>query len=224
MFFALEQVQLTTRRCCVEANTLQFAWHTLRHMWSNELTRGQRHKFVCGAPIVRPLYVIGASLANIIHRPLDAKTRKDQWRMFRRESIACGRVLACEAARAGRHIITHVASSLDAAADRLDSCDMRNVAHASPRSNPSDLSDVRTLVKDVRSAFLSGFDGAWQACVGAITSCSPYKLAKAAPVAILRPAAGASRGVALILIGIEEASTTRRRKPTGIHDVTPQAF
>mmetsp|Transcript_27288 Transcript_27288/g.84146 ORF Transcript_27288/g.84146 Transcript_27288/m.84146 type:complete len:1233 (-) Transcript_27288:161-3859(-) len=206
--FAIERVQVTTRRCRVAANTPALAWSMVRDRWSNELSREQIHKFVFGASILRPLHEVGTSIVNTIQRPLQAGMCKDQWRVLTHESTKCGRVFTYETARMGRRLITHVAVMLEAtsnmiegrAANRLDIC---------PR--PLDLSNphqdrTRACIEEVRSALCRGLDGAYDAGLKAISSPSLSNFAKAAPLAILRPAVGAVCSVSMILLRIEQAA------------------
>jgi len=206
--FALEQVQVTTRRCRVVAKTPTLAWQTLRHLWSNELSKEQMHKFVSGTSVVRPLYAMGTSLARIIHRPLEARTSKDKWRTFKRESVACGKIFTCEAARASRCLVTRVAFVLQSTADLLDgNCKRSRPCHNIRWSGSACLNLKHQSITEVASnAICHGLEDARSTIVEAFIHPSPSKFSRAMPAAILHPIAGASRGVATILLGIEQGA------------------
>lgn len=167
------------------------------------------HKFVSGASVVRPLYAISTSLAKAIQRPLEARTSKDKWRTFKRESVACGKVFTCESVRASRCLVKRVAFVLEATADMLDGNSNRNRPCNTLRwSGSARLNFVRQGMTQVASsAFRQGLDDARNTIIGALIHPSPSKVSRAMPAAILRPIAGASRGVAMILLGIEQRVT-----------------
>lgn len=207
--FSLERVQVTTRRCRIVSKTLKLAWNHLWRLWSSELSEEQMHKFICGASVVRPLHAVGASIANMIHRPLEANTGKGQWRSLRRELTKCGRVLVCESARVSRRLVTGLAVALDATATNIGGRDKDS------RASPSTgviigRGDVRGRLEDARGAICQGLGGAHNACAAAIERPSLSTLASVAPVAILCPAAGMAQGIAVLLLGVEQSADSAK--------------
>ena len=215
--FHLEQVQVGTRHCRVVARTPALAWVAIRRMWSSELSNERLHNFFCGVSLVRPLHAVGVSLFNTIHRPLEAGSCSEQWRSLKRESITCGRVLACESARAGRFLISQVAVILDDTADAINSNGARDPPHFIRRLPDSPSLDVnrdnmQICIETLRSACCEGLGGARDAFNTALLCSSPSNIARGIPVAILRPVAGASRGIAIVLFGVEHATSPPQAK------------
>ena len=64
------------------------------------------------------------------------------------------------------------------------------------------------------SACCEGLGGARDAFNTALLCSSPSNIARGIPVAILRPVAGASRGIAIVLFGVEHATSLPRLRAT----------
>mmetsp|Transcript_32674 Transcript_32674/g.101111 ORF Transcript_32674/g.101111 Transcript_32674/m.101111 type:complete len:1302 (-) Transcript_32674:653-4558(-) len=203
--FSLERVQVTTRRCRVVSKTVTLALDNLWQLWSSELSEEQMHKFVFGASVVRPVHAVGASIADVIHCPLETNPRKNRWRLLKREFAACGRVLVYEFARASRYFATNLAVAIDAAADNLEGQHARNQAF----DDSMDHGDTYPHLKGACRAICQGLDETHGACVAMIARPSVSTLAKGAPIAILRPTAGLSRSIAILLLGIEQSADTQ---------------
>ena len=208
--FALERVEVATRRCRVVAASPKMAWDALRATWTDELGDDQLHRFVAGASVLRPLATVGAAARDAVVKPGDAKEGQ-KLRTLRREAAKCGAVVACESARGARRLVSRLSFALDSAADAVDAKGARKRRTYADMSK-KDLGldgldaakvDRRKRVEDALDAVHRGLHGARDACASALHRPSPVSVAKAAPVAILRNLAGASRGVAILLVGLE---------------------
>ena len=213
--FALERVAVATRRCRVVAATPAEAWDALRSTWAAELGGDQLHAFVAGASAVRPVAEVGRALRDV--RGDVARARDGaKLRALRGSAGRAGAVVACESARGARRLVARLSFALDEAADVLDADAARRAAFAAPGSparrrdrealrglDAAARGDRRGRLEDARDAVARGVAGARDACAAAMRRPSPGAVAKAAPVALLRLLAGKSRGVAILLVGLE---------------------
>ena len=137
-------------------------------------------------------------------------------RALRGSAGRAGAVVACESARGARRLVARLSFALDEAADVLDADAARRAAFAAPGSparrrdrealrglDAAARGDRRRRLEDARDAVARGVAGARDACAAAMRRPSPGAVAKAAPVALLRLLAGKSRGVAILLVGLE---------------------
>jgi len=197
--FSLERVEVKTRRCRVVARTVSLALDHLWHLWCSELSEEQIHKFIFGASLVRPIHAVGTSIAGVLSCPLEASSLKNTWHLLRREFATCGRVLVYESTSASRRLITQLAVATDAVADRLDGQSDRGRAFKTHGYH----------LESGRGAVSQGLDEAHGACVAVIAHRSTCNVVRDAPIAILRSAAGLSRGIAILLLGVEESAAAQ---------------
>ncbi|KAH8077578.1 hypothetical protein JL720_9960 [Aureococcus anophagefferens] len=168
----------------------------------------QLRAFVAGASAVRPVAEVGERCG----RPRRRRADGAKLRALRGSAGRAGAVVACESARGARRLVARLSFALDEAAGVLDAGAAR--APRSRAGSPARRRDREALRASTRRRGATGAGGSRtratpsRGVAGAARArrdapAVAGTVAKAAPVALLRLLAGKSRGVAILLVGLE---------------------